>query len=267
MLRVIFLVIVGLVSGTVVADVCPNKFPVGTSYVPYCTNGKSGDAVFVIHGTERNASEYLGYLADLDTLVIAPEFKASGPGTYWGSGWHVGNKSEDAQKISSFEVLDRMIEMYHGTAVVGHSAGGQFVTRYAAGTRLQGLTFIAANPGSYMYLDRTRPVIGGAVCRGFNEYRYGLEDLNSYMSAGVAPDYPNRNVIYLLGSADTRIDSNLDTSCEANLQGRNRYDRGLKFYDHLAKHYGRAVHRKVIVAGVGHKSKTMINAARPYLPD
>ncbi|MDH5254632.1 MAG: hypothetical protein OEW72_01840 [Gammaproteobacteria bacterium] len=67
--------------------------------------------------------------------------------------------------------------MFHGVAIVGHSAGGQFVSRYAAGTRLKGLTFIAANPGSYMYLDRNRPVSG--VCAGFNDYRYGLDDLNS----------------------------------------------------------------------------------------
>ena len=244
--------------------ICDHHFPVGSSYVPYCTNNKPGPAVFVIHGTERNARDYFRYLQNLDTLVIAPQFQASGPGMYWSSGWKEGNKSSDPQRVSSYEVLDRMVEMFHGVAIVGHSAGGQFVTRYAAGTRLQGLTFIVANPSSYLYLDRTRPVSG--ACSGFNNYRYGLDHLNSYMRAGISPDYPNRNVIYLLGSLDTKADSYLDTSCAANLEGSNRFDRGGKFYSHLATHFGRPVHRKVIVYGVGHDPARMLNAARPYLP-
>jgi acetyl esterase/lipase len=258
------LVLLGLASGAADAAVdCTQQFPVGTSYVPYCSNGKHGPAVFVIHGVNRNADDYLGYLDDLDTLVIAPEFQDSGPGLYWSSGWKRGNRSEDSQRVSSFEVLDRMVEMFHGAAVVGHSAGGQFVTRYAAGTRMQGLTYIVANPSSYMYLDDSRPV--GGDCPDFNEYGYGLEELNSYMSVGVAPDYPDRNVIYMLGSLDTKVDKHLDTSCEANRQGRNRYDRGVHFYEHLARHYRRPVHRKVVVADVGHSPSRMLNAARPYL--
>lgn len=259
------LILIGLATGTTsTAFICEHRFPVGTSYIPYCTNNKPGPAVIVIHGTERNARDYLGYLKDLDTLVIAPQFQASGPGVYWSSGWREGNKSTDSQKVSSYAVVDRMVEMFHGAAVIGHSAGGQFVTRYAAGTRMQGLTFIVANPSSYMYLDRSRPVSG--TCSDFNEYRYGLEDLNNYMSAGVSPDYPDRNVIYMLGSLDTNIDSNLDTTCAAKRQGRNRYERGVNFYKHLRTYYRRPVHRLVIVPGVAHKPAKMLKAAIPYLP-
>ncbi|WKZ13066.1 MAG: alpha/beta hydrolase [Gammaproteobacteria bacterium] len=261
---VLGLVLCGLASGAATAAVdCTQRFVVGGSYVPYCSNGKFGPAVFVIHGTNRNADDYLGYLDDLDTLVIAPEFQEAGPGLYWSSGWKQGDKSRDSERVSSFEVLDRMVEMFHGVAVIGHSAGGQFVSRYAAGTRMQGLAYIVANPSSYMYLDASRPVAG--ECPDFNEYKYGLEDLNSYMSAGVASDFPERNVIYLLGSLDTKVDKYLDTSCEANRQGGNRYDRGLKYYEHLARHYGRPVHRTVIVPGVGHSPSRMLDAARPYL--
>jgi pimeloyl-ACP methyl ester carboxylesterase len=265
---VLGLVLLGLANGVATAAVdCTQRFAVGSSFVPYCSNGQSGPAVFVIHGTNRNADDYLGYLDDLDTLVIAPEFQAEGPGLYWSSGWKQGDRSKDPEQVSSFEVLDRMVEMYHGVAVIGHSAGGQFVTRYAAGTRLQGLTYVVANPSSYLYLDRSRPVGGPSDgnCPDFNEYKYGLDELNDYMSAGVASDYPTRNVIYMLGSLDTKVDKYLDTSCEANRQGANRYDRGMKFHDHLARHYGRPVHRKVIVQGVGHSGSRMLDAARPYL--
>lgn len=260
------LILLAVATGAAPANfVCENRFPVGGSFIPYCTNNKPGPAVMVIHGTDRNARDYLGYLADVDTLVIAPQFQEGPPGLYWSTGWREGNRSQDPERVSSFEVLDRMVEMFHGVAIVGHSAGAQFVTRYAAGTRLQGLTFIVANPGSYMYLDETRPVRGD--CPDFNDYRYGLDNPNVYMSSGVAPDYPDRNVIYVLGSRDTKIDANLDTSCEAKRQGRNRYDRGLKFYKHLATHFGRPVHRLVVVYGVGHDPKRMLQAAKAYLPD
>ena len=45
------------------------------------------------------------------------------------------------------------------------------------------------------------------------------------------------------------------------------YDRGKKFFSHLAQHYGQPVHRRVIVYGVGHDAEEMLDAARPYLPD
>lgn len=265
-IRILFLLLLGA-SAAVAESPCPNQFVIGSSYVPYCSNGKSGPAVFVIHGSNRNADEYLTYLEDLDTLVIAPHFQDSGPGMYWSSGWRMGNKSLDPEDVSSFEVLDLMVEAFDGTAVVGHSAGGQFVTRYAAATPMADLTFIAANAGTYMYLDETRPVGLGSSCADFNEYHLGLDSPNSYMSIGVAPDYPDRDVIYLLGSGDNSVDGNLDTSCAAKLQGRHRYDRGKKFFSHLAQHYGRPVHRRVIVYGVGHDAEGMLDAARPYLPD
>ncbi|MCK6371752.1 MAG: hypothetical protein L6Q83_10610 [Gammaproteobacteria bacterium] len=261
--------VLALAFATTVANAgvyCGQKFPVGSSYLPYCTNNKSGPAVFVIHGTNRNADDYLDYLDDLDTLVIAPEFQNSGPGVYWStSAWNKGDPSSDSQRVSSFDVLDRMIEMYHGVVVVGHSGGGQFVNRYSAGTRLQGLTYIVANPSSYMYLNKSRPFGSSSTCPYYNEYRYGLEDLNDYMQVGVAPDYANRKVIYMLGDRDTVIDSDLDTTCLANRQGRHRYERGLKFYEHLAQHYGRPVHQRVIVNGVGHSPSQMLKAARPFI--
>ena len=266
-MRVMMAFLLAVLAVTADASVlCGQRFSVGNSFVPYCTNGKSGPAVFVIHGVNRNADDYLDTLDDLGTRVIAPEFQAAGPGLWWDSGWRKGDRSRDATRTSSFAVVDLMAEAMGATHIIGHSAGGQFVTRYAAGTRRPGwVRFIVANPSSYLWLDASRPR-QTANCHGFNEYHYGLDDLNAYMSVGVAPDYPDRDVVYLLGSADTRIDSNLDTSCEANAQGRNRYERGQNFYAHLGRYFGRAVHRKVIVHGVGHSYTRMIRAARPYLP-
>lgn len=85
------------------------------------------------------------------------------------------------------------------------------------------------------------------------------------MQAGVAPDYATRKVIYMLGDRDTAVDPDLDTTCLANRQGRNRYERGLKFYEHLTRYHGRPVHQQVIVRGVGHSASQMLEAARPLI--
>jgi hypothetical protein len=63
------------------------------------------------------------------------------------------------------------------------------------------------------------------------------------------------------------VDDDLDVSCSAQRQGRNRYDRGRRFFRHLATHFDRPVHKRVIVHGVGHNARLMLDAARPYLPD
>jgi len=244
---------------------CSEQFPIGNTFTAYCSNHKSGNAVIVIHGVNRNADTYLSYLADLPGLVIAPEFRAAGPGMYWSGGWSSGNKSLDASRVSSFEVMDRMVEAFNAVAIVGHSAGGQFVTRYAAATAIRGLTFIVANPGSYLWMDATRPN-APINCPGFNDYKYGWDNPNAYMSRGLSAKYPKRDVIYLLGAADTEIDSNLDVGCEANSQGANRFERGMNFFQHLNEYFGRQVHRLVVIPGVGHSGSQMMSSAKAYIP-
>ena len=42
-----------------------------------------------------------------------------------------------------------------------------------------------------------------------------------------------RPVMFVLGTADTDRDWGLDKSCEADVQGKNRYERGLLYKHHL----------------------------------
>jgi hypothetical protein len=83
--------------------------------------------------------------------------------------------------------------------IAGHSAGGQLVNRYAAGSDAEDFhsgfefRYVVANPSSYLYLDAQRPVPGfldlfsvptpseQSVCPGFDEYKHGLQELNPYM--------------------------------------------------------------------------------------
>ena len=125
-------------------------------------------AVVVIHGTLRNAVDYYRAMveaaakapgADSTTLIIAPQFLTEPdvaadtlPGSYlyWAyMGWRSGDPSLSTTahprpgSISSFAVIDTILfrlaqfnPNLTPLVVAGHSAGGQFVNRYAAGTRI-----------------------------------------------------------------------------------------------------------------------------------
>jgi hypothetical protein len=285
-------------------------------------------AIIVIHGTNRNADDYYDYLKtatkDEDqwssTLVIAPQFltaedldehtiSSENSFLYWSSGgWKRGDLSKDSPRsrpfrVSSFEVVDQIVDKIardryfpnlEDIFIVGHSAGGQFVNRYAAGTQSPenhpGLdfTFMPANPSSWWYMGTNRPEPGSvsnfrnltssekADCPDYNEYKYGYEDLNSYMGAhgkqGLRDQYETRNVVYLLGRDDDDPDSSsLDKSCEANWQGPHRFARGEAFYNYLLRHYQDSsvydTHIKAVVPGVGHSGRRMFNSdeAKSYL--
>jgi hypothetical protein len=152
-------------------------------------------AVVVVHGLHRNAPGYFSYVVRAaesagkleETIVIAPHFKrrdeAPAGQLEWGEKWKEGGLSTDQGNLvprrSSFAVVDRfLIALARRTSfpklreivVTGHSAGGQFVQRYAATSQIEpqlgGLPtrYVVANPSSYMYLN-SRRWIGGPSAR------------------------------------------------------------------------------------------------------
>jgi pimeloyl-ACP methyl ester carboxylesterase len=192
--------------------------------------------------------------------------------------------------VSSYAVTDRLIAMLEKAGrfpnlqqvlIAGHSAGGQFVNRYAAGsgssaTEPAAVTrrYVVANPSSYLYWNATRRIAGSwrvlsagevASCPGFNTYKYGLAKRTGYMAAvnatTLSTRYANSRVTYLLGALDTNpSDSSMDTGCAAKLQGSTRLERGLRYAAHLRRVLPPVVtarHRTVVVPGVGHTARGM----------
>ncbi len=231
-------------------------------------------------------------------LVLVPHFKIPSDGTreqepYWNSaGWKQGDLSKDESQLSSFGVLDEIIRriMMSGNfpalaeiIISGHSAGGQFTQRYALTSQIVqefpqiNFSFLVLNPSSYTYLNKKRPHplkakkfsnpnLRGQI-RQYNNYKYGLENRNSYSSSldekQMRKEYLKRNVYYILGENDSdpkHLD--LDTSRAAMLQGTNRFSRGMNFVAHLKKYYPKNRHYLITVAGVGHEAKKMY-AAEP----
>jgi hypothetical protein len=183
--------------------------------------------IVIVHGAGLNAEksfdtglrfvEKLGEPKD-QYMVIAPQFLEGIESTekgllFWGQQWRSGgvSLSESFNKglpsVSSYEVMDKLIGFVTKRNVnidqvilLGHSAGGQFVSRYAAinnyheDFKNEGVSvyYIAANSSSYTYLDATRYQFDSngeilrrsgdelARCESYDEYKYGLENLYGY---------------------------------------------------------------------------------------
>jgi len=192
-------------------------------------------------------------------------------------------------KTSSYYVLDavlgRLCDRSRFPALkqiilAGHSAGGQFVHRYAILSKLDqvrergvGLSFIVANASSYTYFDATRPAADGgfapfdaSACPEFNRWKYGLQNLPSYGAGRSAEelerDYVARDVTYLLGAKDADPEHpSLDRSCAAMAQGPHRYARGHAYFEYLTQRNPESLrHRIVDVPGIGHDSNGMFTS-------
>jgi pimeloyl-ACP methyl ester carboxylesterase len=254
-------------------------------------------AVIIVHGDQRNAREYLAFtreaarIAGSEALIIAPRFVTTedddrAPDDLtWGDGdWKTGALPREDDAVSSFEVIDHLLAELAAAGgpltdvvVAGHSAGGQFVQRYAAAARLPAglrVHFVVANPSSYLYLDERRPDGGGfeepssrerRSCGRYDRYKYGLErrpaPLDDVDGDTLRTQYLSRDVTILLGALDTSDEDNLDRGCEARMQGAHRYERGVLFYQYVQAGFSPdGAHTLGVIPGVGHDARAMLTS-------
>lgn len=216
---------------------------------------------------------------------------------FWDSKWRGGGKSlsvdqnDKLPSLSSYQVLDQLIQAVvdknpniQKILILGHSAGGQFNLRYAATNNLHILLknkdihvlHVVANPSSYLYLNKTRfkftddaRIVEAssdafAECPTYNHYKYGLENRYGY-SAHIQDDEIikrlfSRQIIFLLGTSDNKRNWGLNTSCEGDAQGNNRYERGLIYKHHLqslSRDFVSNRHIWLEILGVDHDSTKM----------
>ena len=264
--------------------------------------------IFVIHGSGRNADDYLCCTSEImpraqrnNTLLIAPRFLAPADGPQrtkhdvpllrWNETdpiahtWRYGADALNSN-ISSFEAMDRFVELvierFHRleqVIVIGHSAGGQFVHRWALTSTSPvwkdgkvPIRVVVGNPRSYAYLDNRRFDSNGNYtvpatdrilkCPTYNTWEWGLETQGSRLPApyveralAVGPEvirkqYAERDVRYLLGMLDIL---HVQSECEDDeFQGPNRYHRGVQFFQSLPFIYGKQIHFLVQNIGTPH---------------
>ncbi|MGH3179047.1 MAG: hypothetical protein ACRDPF_34855 [Streptosporangiaceae bacterium] len=214
----------------------------------------------------------------------ADEGRADGA-LYWRvEGWKGGYPALGSAPLSSFGVMDSLLARLApepgpdpAVVVFGNSAGGQFVNRYAAVGRgpdvlaARGLRvrFVVANPSTYLYFGRERPVPVPDAAH-VNDWRYGFDRAPGYVDANPGRSlerYLGRDVTIVLGELDNDGASLLlEVSPAAMAQGANRLDRGLRYDQHvrgLARAAGLPFrHRLIRLTGVGHTAGDVLAAER-----
>ena len=243
-------------------------------------------AVIVVHGTDRNAdydfdrmhkpASDAGYASK--SLILAPRFVTADDNPranqlYWTSaGWKKGFRAVNLNRLSSFTVVDELVQEIverhanlESLTLIGHSAGGQFVQRYAGLTDIDKLDstlkirFIAANPSSYAYLSPDRPASTGG-CATFDEYKYSFRDADEALAyttknlEQIKALMLSRDIVVLAGERDKEVSSTLDVSCAALAQGDHRLERAENYYAYINELSKNHNHFFEIVPGVGHSS-------------
>lgn len=182
------------------------------------------------------------------------------------------------------------------TTIVGHSSGGQFVQRWALLSPFAGrVQAVVANPSSYAYLtpERYDPVHkewtqpNRTGCPHYNQWEWGLEIntkdtpdyvqrvLNQFANSSspnpfqhLVDRFAKQSVVYLAGSMDRcNVSSGkgwcsshgLETKCEDELQGTNRWERNER-YTVMLRRVGVEHHPKVVLHGVGHDHSLMFSS-------
>lgn len=230
--------------------------------------------VFIMHGVKRDAdrylSEWVATAREHGFVVVVPEFTARAfPGA---NGYNFGGVFSDGGEERprsqwSYAAIEPIFDAVRGMEglrstqywLFGHSAGAQFVHRYAMlglGKRMQGA--ISANAGSYMFAtEDARWPFGVAGVPG------GQFDFGEAFSAVL---------ILLLGDADNDpAHPSLPHQPAADLQGAHRFERGQNFY---AQARGAAMQARlafqwacVIAPGVAHENDEMAAFAAAIITD
>ncbi len=263
-------------------------------------NSNLNSVIFVIHGLSapdaQVRSEYDGLVSGVNssssstsTMVIAPHFFHEGTGLEidWDNAvWRAGGKatSPDGTALSSSQIVDYFLTDYlldnpnfpdlTNVIIAGHSAGGQFVQRYAAINETEQqfpnytFTYLAANASHYVYPNALRwngtDTFVPADCGTYNNYPYGLDALAedsryAFISLigleNIRLQLLSRKLYYVLGELDV---ANATSGCEPESQqggsGDSRYQRGQFMLEFMNDQYPTNQHEILSVPGVGHNA-------------
>ena len=313
----------------------PSRVLVYRTYPLETKNENITRAFVFVHGINRDADNHFrtalaaAFLADAldDTIIVAPRFasNSSAPGNEIGNcrdtlasdeanwicenqrpdTWRSGGEAIGGNKLSSFDFMDEILRRLarkeffpklKTIVVAGHSAGGQFVTRYEMLNQVHDkmgipISYVVANPSSYAYVDSLRPTASafpatapaqGASsstssnpspaflpyadaknCTGYDTWPYGLKGRTGYASTltdeQITKQLVARSVTYLLGEADVLPLGVFDTSCPAVAQGTTRLARGLAFHRYVNENL-HAHHGAIVVPFCSHSQRCMFTS-------
>jgi poly(3-hydroxybutyrate) depolymerase len=229
---------------------------------------QDGPLVLVFHGIGRNAEDYRNFAIAVaerfKVLVAAPLFdKEHFPADAYIRG---GLLNKDGtlrpREQWTYALVPQLLAALRAGEgkpdlpyyLLGHSAGGQFLARFAAFYPTEAKRIVAGNPGSHLFPRRDW------------DFGYGFGKLPAEVSDDAALQrYLAAPLTLYLGTGDILTDTdNLDRSPAAERQGAFRLARGracFEFAQKLAAERGWAFNwRKVETPGIGHDGGAMFAA-------
>jgi pimeloyl-ACP methyl ester carboxylesterase len=234
----------------------------------YRPNCREPSLLIVLHGKGRNADDYRDWarpLADQHCLLVAaPEFDSKRFPTWRYQHGGVERKGEiqppgewTANMVVALAEYVRTVEgRKMPYSLIGHSAGGQFLSRLAAFSTTEAQRIVIANPGTHVFPDTKVKApfgLGGVYPEDAAE-----GELRRYLSEPVT--------IYL-GKDDTE-EKGLNEGASAMAQGENRHERGLNAFraaQALAQSHSWTFNwRLVEIPGIGHKAEKMFAAKEAW---
>jgi len=241
------------------------------TYKPSRYNG--GPILLVLHGLGANAPGYRKSAIPLaeahNFLVVAPLFDRKRFPTWR---YQTGGLVRDQRTAEEFklqpeaqwtgrlflDIIDavRTAEGRPDLAysLIGHSAGGQALSRFAAFMPNTARHIIIANPSTYLWPSREE------------RFPYGYGGLPAALTDDAAMQrYLAQPVTLILGTADIKRDGDLNVRPGAERQGANRYERGHNAFraaQTLAQDRGWPFNWRLIeVPDVGHSARRMFGSA------
>jgi pimeloyl-ACP methyl ester carboxylesterase len=297
----------------------PARSLVYASYPLDTPNPAITRALVMVHGAGRNADHYFAtsvaaaFLAGAleNTIVIAPRMtaaqdKAAPNEVIWperGENWRSGGASPTNPTLTSFDFVDEILRQLANKktfpnltkiVVAGHSAGGQFATRYEMSNKVHSalagvsVSYVVANPSSYAWPAAVRPLPTGdgdptkadkealgpngekvntqftygpfdsTKAPNYDRWPAGLEHRTGY-AASMSDDQlkkqlAERPTTYLLGQVDVLPLGGFDGSPTAMAQGPTRRARGEAFVKYISETLG-AKPNTIIVPECGHNDR------------
>src|SRR5262245_34949921 len=172
----------------------PSRTKVYASYPIDAANPAITRALVMVHGAGRNADHYFetstgaAFLAGAldNTIIIAPRFAAGTDKVVehevlWperGENWRSGGALATDSMYGSFDLMDDILRKLADRrtfpnltkiVVAGHSAGGQFATRYEMANKVHdklngvAVSYVVANPSSYAWPVAERALPSGTA--------------------------------------------------------------------------------------------------------
>ncbi len=208
-------------------------------YIPEDGNITTCPIIFVFQGNDRDYTYLMDTWGkdakDKHYMVFIPQFNMKDYPLHLYQEVGVMDKKHTVltpKNKTTASMVDRIFEYIKGHTstlrndfqIYGHSAGGQFVQRFMLFHDSPYVSrAVIGSPGWYTFPDKS------------TNFPYGIKDI-PYIDSTTLKCYLNKDIVIQTATLDTVREWFLRKTPEADAQGRNRLERGKRFYSYCQKY-------------------------------